>query len=51
MHMGPVPVRGHEIHYPGSIFSKSGIERFVKPIAPQDRADGIGDFVRQFLAI
>ena len=44
-------VRGHEIHDLGSIFSKSSIQRFTKPIASENRADGIGDFIGEILTI
>ena len=44
-------VRGHEIHDFGSIFSKSGTERFPKPVALEDGADGISDLVGEILAI
>jgi len=34
-----------------SILSKSGIERLLKPVAPEDGADGVSDLVGEVLTI
>src|SRR6516162_862943 len=47
----PAAICGQKVHNLGPIFGKPSAERFLKPIALQDRTNGISNFIRKVLAI